>query len=87
MASTDRPALAALFQATDGAGWSRNAKWDTDAELAAWYGVEVDEEGRVIELKLDTNNLQGMSGLFRWRHVALVRYATVTIPCMRAVRY
>ncbi len=29
--------------------------WMTDAELGEWHGVTVDEEGRVIELKLNDN--------------------------------
>lgn len=60
MDSIDRPALVALFRATGGSGWSQKANWDTDAEVSAWYGVKVNDEGRVVELKLDTNNLKGM---------------------------
>ncbi|CAN0345282.1 unnamed protein product, partial [Ectocarpus sp. 12 AP-2014] len=33
--------------------------WDTDAELATWAGVEVDDEGRVVQLILPDNNLHG----------------------------
>ncbi|CAM9789641.1 unnamed protein product [Ectocarpus sp. 8 AP-2014] len=59
MASTDREALIALFRSTGGAGWRRRGNWGTDAELATWDGVEVNVQGRVVELGLANNNLQG----------------------------
>ena len=60
MASTDREALIALFRSTGGAGWTNRDNWDTDAELATWYGVAaVNEQGRVVELQLEHNHLQG----------------------------
>ncbi|CAM9376069.1 unnamed protein product, partial [Ectocarpus fasciculatus] len=59
MASTDREALIALFRSTGGTGWRRRDNWDTDAELATWFGVtEVNDQGRVVRLDLATNNLQ-----------------------------
>lgn len=60
MASTDREALAALFHSTDGAEWTNNDNWNTDAELSTWYGVEVNGEGLVVKLSLNANNLRGM---------------------------
>lgn len=66
MASTDRSALLALFRSTGGAShWRDNTNWNTDAELSRWYGVFVNDEGRVDELWLDENNLQGGSNLLR----------------------
>ncbi|CAN0296333.1 unnamed protein product [Ectocarpus fasciculatus] len=59
MASTDREALVALFHSTGGPGWTRRGNWDTDAALATWEGVEVNDQGRVVSLKLVNNNLQG----------------------------
>lgn len=60
MASTDRSALLALFRSTGGAdAWHASTNWDTDAELSLWHGVGVNEEGRVVALWLDGNNLQG----------------------------
>lgn len=60
MASRDRAALVALFRSTGGASWSENTNWDTDVQLSEWHRVEVDDEGRVVSLKLGNNNLQGM---------------------------
>ncbi|CAM9221130.1 unnamed protein product [Ectocarpus fasciculatus] len=59
MTSTDREALMALFRSTGGAGWRRRNNWDTDAGLATWDGVEVNDQGRVVGLNLARNNLQG----------------------------
>ncbi|CAB1115505.1 unnamed protein product [Ectocarpus sp. CCAP 1310/34] len=59
MVSTDREALVSLFRSTGGAGWIRRDNWDTDADLATWNGVNVNVQGRVVNLDLQYNNLQG----------------------------
>eukprot|EP00752_Nemacystus_decipiens_P017123 g15339.t1 len=59
MAQTDREALVALFNATDGLNWKENANWDTHTDLSKWYGVNVNDQGRVVLLSLFSNNLQG----------------------------
>ena len=56
---TDREALIALFHATDGPNWLRNANWLTDTPLDDWYGVSTDEDGRVTKLELPANDLSG----------------------------
>jgi hypothetical protein len=56
---SDRLALEALFKSTGGTGWTNKTGWMTDAELGDWYGVEVDEEGRVTNLELPANGLAG----------------------------
>ena len=56
---SDRDALVAVFWATDGLSWSNVTNWLSDKPLDEWYGVFTDAEGRVIELKLDDNNLTG----------------------------
>ena len=53
----DRVALVALYEAMDGPNWRNNDGWLTDAPLKEWYGVEVDDQGRVRELLL--NDLSG----------------------------
>ncbi|CAN0326977.1 unnamed protein product, partial [Scytosiphon promiscuus] len=58
MAPTDRDVLVALYSATDGPNWKKNTNWNTGAPLSEWYGVTADQ-GRVVELRLDNNNLQG----------------------------
>ena len=46
---TDREALVALYNATDGENWneSASANWLSDAPLGEWYGVMTDDDGRV----------------------------------------
>ncbi|CAM9992582.1 unnamed protein product [Scytosiphon promiscuus] len=60
MAQTDRRALIALYNATDGANWRESNNWNTDAALKDWYGVKVNGEDRVVKLSLKSNNLRGI---------------------------
>ena len=57
--STDRDALVALYNATDGDNWANNANWLSDEPLGQWYGVTADGSGRVTELHLDESELDG----------------------------
>ena len=52
VAVSERAALRALFDALGGSGWSHSNNWLTDTPLGDWYGVEVDSQGRVIELRM-----------------------------------
>ena len=54
----DSLALVALYDSTDGANWTNNNNWLTDNDVRYWYGVDV-EDGRVKELFLFNNNLNG----------------------------
>ena len=49
---TDRAALVEVYRATGGAGWTDNTNWLTSAPLGDWYGVEVNQDGRVTRLRL-----------------------------------
>ena len=60
MASTDRDALVALYNATDGANWTKNRNWNIGDDLSQWHGIKVNDDGRVVELQLAFNNLQGI---------------------------
>ena len=57
--STDRAALTALYGATNGTGWKNSGNWLSDARLTHWYGVDADADGRVTELRLRNNDLEG----------------------------
>ena len=57
--NSDREALRALYQATNGANWLRNHSWLTERPLGNWSGVQVDGDGRVVRLQLNNNNLIG----------------------------
>ena len=52
---TDRKALVALYNATDGENWNGSANWLSDAPLGEWTGVDTDDDGRVIVLGLISN--------------------------------
>ena len=56
---SDRRVLEALYDATDGAGWTVNTNWKTSAPLGEWHGVSTDDDGRVRRLHLDRNGLAG----------------------------
>ena len=57
--ASDREALVAFYNATDGANWERSDNWLTDAAVDEWYGVVADSLGRVRWLTLSANGLQG----------------------------
>lgn len=59
MASTDRDALVAVYQATGGPNWCRRQNWNTENDISTWHGVKLNDEGRVVELSLTDNNLEG----------------------------
>ena len=56
----DRAALRALYDATDGTGWTNDTNWKTSVPLDDWYGVSTDVSGRVIGLDLRENGLSGV---------------------------
>ena len=58
-AATDRTALVALYDATDGDNWTNNYNWKTSESLGNWEGVTVNSDGRVIGLNLFNNGLTG----------------------------
>ena len=55
----DRAALEAFYRATGGDDWDDNTNWLSDEPLGGWYGVEVNDSGRVRYLELRNNNLTG----------------------------
>ena len=58
-AATDRAALVALYNATDGANWLNNGNWLSNAPIGEWHGVTTDSDGRVTHLNLPNNQLTG----------------------------
>lgn len=56
--STDRESLLGLYRATGGLKWYRAYEWNTSPDITSWYGVK-GSRGRVVELILSSNNLQG----------------------------
>ena len=58
-AESDRRVLEALYDATDGVGWTVDTNWKSTAPLSEWHGVATDDDGRVTRLRLDRNGLTG----------------------------
>ncbi len=56
---SDRDVLVTLYEATDGDNWLENRNWLSNRPIGDWYGVTVDDSGRVIELNLSENELSG----------------------------
>ncbi len=54
----DSLALVALYKRTDGANWYNRTSW-LKAPVYKWYGVHIDNTGRVIFLDLSYNQLHG----------------------------
>lgn len=80
MGTTDRDALLALYWATQGAEWTNKQGWDTSVELGEWYGVTVNEQGRVTQLDLNENNLTGTPrGLHKQQSYALLSYTPMYV--------
>ena len=57
--SGDREALVALYNSTNGPGWTQNTNWLSNEPLKNWYGVRTNINGEVRSLILLNNNLQG----------------------------
>ena len=52
-------ALEALYESGGGAGWTRSDNWLTDEPVSSWYGVTMDDEGRITAIDLSGNGLVG----------------------------
>jgi hypothetical protein len=55
---TESDALIALYNATNGPGWTNDTNWLTDPVVGNWFGVTV-AGGHVTRLQLPNNNLNG----------------------------
>ncbi|CAB1104847.1 unnamed protein product [Ectocarpus sp. CCAP 1310/34] len=58
-ATTDCAALLALFTAANGPSWKTSTAWGDVCPLGEWYGVTVDDDGRVSQLNTYKNGLSG----------------------------
>ena len=55
----EREVLLAFYKLTNGDGWKNNANWCSDRPLSEWYGISTDQDGKVISIHMDRNNLIG----------------------------
>ena len=55
----DTIVLMALYDSTNGEGWTTNTNWGSTVPIEDWYGVNTDGNGRVTYLDPVNNNLDG----------------------------
>ncbi len=51
--------LTSFFYSTVGSNWARSDNWLSDMPLQDWYGLTVDDNGRITSLQLSRNGLAG----------------------------
>ncbi|CAM9763339.1 unnamed protein product, partial [Discosporangium mesarthrocarpum] len=60
LSNGDRNVLLALYQSTGGASWNESRGWGTNnCDFRKWFGVTTNEDGRVVELNVCSQNLIG----------------------------
>lgn len=55
----DRKLLTALYDETGGMNWTTNTNWLSPEPIGEWFGITTNADGRVTELALADNNLEG----------------------------
>ena len=70
----------ALYNATGGDEWLEKGNWLSDKVLEEWYGVDTDGQGRVVQLELHSNNLQGELPKDLWELTELEELALSNNP-------
>ena len=55
----DRENLVRLYDATGGDNWNDHTDWKSEEPLQEWFGVDTDEDGEVVSLRLADNSLSG----------------------------
>ncbi len=59
-ATAERQILVTFYEATNGASWTTNTNWLSEAPHSEWHGVTTDPAGHVTELRLEVNGLVGL---------------------------
>lgn len=55
----DRSVLLEFYRAANGRSWKIDEGWGKSVRISAWYGVTVDEDGRLVRLELQFDRLIG----------------------------
>ena len=55
----DRETLGNFYETTGGENWDENENWNSPEPLDQWYGVDTDDAGEVVSLRLSHNALSG----------------------------
>lgn len=60
--TSERDALVALYNSTDGANWTNNTNWNTAEPVSSWFGVTVENImgiDHITKIEINDNNLNG----------------------------
>ena len=57
--ASDRENLESFYKASGGEDWYEKENWNSREPLDQWYGVETDDAGEVVSLRLADNGLSG----------------------------
>lgn len=57
--ASERSALEALYNATDGAHWNNHTNWMSSASEDSWFGISLNSDNTVRSISLPYNNLTG----------------------------
>ena len=60
----ERKQLIYIYNLTNGDNWTNNTNWYSNKPISEWYGVTVNDEGHVVSLNLEDNNLYGSIEIF-----------------------
>ena len=71
----ERADLAVLYEALGGPNWRISTNWLTDAPLDTWWGIQLNEAGRVSGIHLYSNGLSGQipPRIGRFPHLRVLR--------------
>ncbi|WP_419948339.1 Ig-like domain-containing protein [Candidatus Palauibacter sp.] len=72
----ERADLAVLYEALGGPNWRSSTNWLTDAPLDTWWGIQLNEAGRVSGIHLSRNGLSGQipPRIGRFPHLRVLRF-------------
>jgi hypothetical protein len=48
-----------FFHATGGMDWRNKKDWATGTAVREWYGIVLNSEGDIAEIKMENNHLKG----------------------------
>ena len=55
--NAEKQILSQFYRDTNGDNWTNNTNWCTGEPLSEWYGIKVNEAGKVVSINLKGNNL------------------------------
>ncbi len=75
---SDREALIAFYDSTNGDNWHDTTNWKSDKPLGEWYGISTNEEGRVESIDFHGDN--GLTGFIPSKIGDLKKLRKIHLP-------